>query len=348
MEKIVTTADKLLELIEEKNIIGLKEAAKILKVKTATIEQWLEPLAENGLINLQIDLKETYLVKPSYHEKGKENRLNKNEIVSYVTARAGSIKEQVDLAYKRFKPFEDRLNILTLKINECIKKIEQGHNLARDISKRNMALHEQLRDTEKNIEISFSRLNQKIARNLVRYHNYETELFRNYKEMLSKNFLLININSYVSNNGHRHKKILTNANASFWNNKQRINNLLTKMNQLSTEIENSEKKALLDEVYELEKVLSLLEDQTGNEAENLSNRKGELLKLKNRLESSLTELKTMRKRINENINSMITDLNKGVLVDPVIELESLNKKLRNIENQKIELINLVNINTNIN
>lgn len=78
-DNVITTAiDKLLELVEKKGSISIKDAAKVFNVSRSQIESWVKILEEHELIEVHYPpIGEPELRKKELEKPGKKKKVKK-------------------------------------------------------------------------------------------------------------------------------------------------------------------------------------------------------------------------------------------------------------------------------
>jgi len=171
---IETGVDKLVRLVESKKKVSTTDAAKILGVSSAVIDEWADFLEEEGLISIEYKLATTYLV---------ERKLSKKEVV------------------KKAKEFHGTKDAFIRKIETTIHGIDRDTSGLEELKEQFQKLKKDIGDDLSNVKDELKELEnyEKLKKNIdkqiyeqqkefkKRITDMEKELFREkskYKELV--------------------------------------------------------------------------------------------------------------------------------------------------------------------
>lgn len=145
---IETGVDKLVTLVNDREKISVKDAAKELGVSVASIEEWADFLEEEGIISVQTHLATVYLVrkqisKKELAEKVAAVRDEKEEFLRGVESSINAIQrdhEEIKLVDTEFRKIKGLIEKNFDELSEKLKKLEDFRKTHSDIEDRRRAL----------------------------------------------------------------------------------------------------------------------------------------------------------------------------------------------------------------
>jgi len=154
---IETGVDKLVKLVEGKKRISNSEAAKMLGVSTAVIDEWADFLEEEGIISIEYKLATTYLVerklsKKEVVKKAKEFHGTKDAFVRKIETAMQGIEPDttgLDDLKNQFMNLKNEIGKDLENVKEELKELENFERLKKDIDKQ---MYEQQSEYRKRID----------------------------------------------------------------------------------------------------------------------------------------------------------------------------------------------------
>ncbi|MEM4267486.1 MAG: hypothetical protein QXK37_01510 [Candidatus Woesearchaeota archaeon] len=141
---IETGVDKLVKLVNEKTRISTSEAAKILGVSPAVIDEWADFLEEEGIISLEYKLATTYLVerklsKKEITKKEKEYHSSKEAFIRKVESAITTLDrecEGLENLKKEFAAIKKELGSDIDSVKQELAELENYERLKKNIDKQ--------------------------------------------------------------------------------------------------------------------------------------------------------------------------------------------------------------------
>jgi len=133
MAELKTNADKLLELVEERKEIGVKEAAKLLGLDSETVQSLAELLEDSGLLSIKYGLTGETLMGRSQKPKVEETPKNEKKVAKILPKdplelakfRMKTILVELQNDEKTIAKIKDEIDKIFKERNEIISMIER-------------------------------------------------------------------------------------------------------------------------------------------------------------------------------------------------------------------------------
>jgi len=251
---IETGVDKLVKLVETKKRISTTEAAKLLGVSPAVIDEWADFLEEEGIISIEYKLATTYLVerklsKKEVVKKAKEFHGTKDAFIRKIETTIQGIDRDtsgLEELKDQFKGLKNEIGDDVNHVREELKELENYERLKKNIDKQ---MYQQQTEFRKRIE------------------DMEKELFKEkskYKEMIDdievEKIKLEEEKGELISLKDKETKLL-----------QKLDDFKDIIKQIRDNIESEEKKVEIteDHIDYLEKVADKIKDRVGDQKKKL-------------------------------------------------------------------------------
>jgi len=183
---IETGVDKLVNIVNERGIIALADAAKEIGVSTTVIQEWVDFLEEEGIISVEYKLTKPYLVerkltKKEVEAKAKEFTSKKEIFIRKAEVSLSFLEKQAEELKNVKGEFDKLRNELGMdldRVKEDLKELERYTQLKEGLQRQ---VEEQKNETRLKIED----LTKEIIREKKKYEEFIADI-ANEREELSK------------------------------------------------------------------------------------------------------------------------------------------------------------------
>jgi len=154
---IETGVDKLVKLVENKKRISTHDAAKLLGVSSAVIDEWADFLEEEGIISLEYKLATTYMIerkltKKEVVKKAKEFHGSKDAFINKIETTIQGIERDtsgLDELKDEFRNLKKEIGDDLGNVKDELKELENYERLKKNIDKQ---MYEQQNDFRNKIQ----------------------------------------------------------------------------------------------------------------------------------------------------------------------------------------------------
>lgn len=174
---IETGVDRLVNLVKQRGMISVEDAAKELSVSYNTVEEWADFLEEEGIISLEYKFTKPFLVerklsKKDIESKQKEFACKKDVFVRKAETTLSFLDKEAERLKNIKSEFDQLKNELGMEV-ESVKKelaqLDEYEKIKKDLDKK---LNDQTGLTTQKIE----EMNQQVSREQKRYKEIVQEI----------------------------------------------------------------------------------------------------------------------------------------------------------------------------
>jgi len=173
---IHTGVDGLVSIVEDKERISFKDAAKLLGVSVNTIEEWAHFLAEEKVIDVEYNIRNPVLIRlqlsPEQKQRMRHDFEQERTIFHNKLKSMTSYFDQLDSQIKKVDKIVDDLDD---HLEHQIDDIKGELTVLHTLDTQKITLHEQLLESKQKIQVKLDEIDKHLAQERVKYKQYEVQ-----------------------------------------------------------------------------------------------------------------------------------------------------------------------------